>query len=293
VPTFSDDGQTPIPAYQKPPVEIRVEGLHKAFGEHRVLRGVDLEVRRGDLVAIVGGSGCGKSVLLEHIIGALSPDKGRVSVVAVTEPEAPLRDLRSLSEDQMDRIRRHWAVVFQRNALYSGTVRENCEFWLRIHTDLDEEERVERIRESLVAVGFDEPDDLLEKQRHELSGGMAKRVAIARAIAMDPTLVFYDEPTTGLDPILAGQIQDLVGKIHNERTAGGEERTSVVITHDKDLLARLEPRIVMLHEGRVFFDGSFRAFEDSPSKIIRPYFELMPALHLRRLDWSPATSPRA
>jgi phospholipid/cholesterol/gamma-HCH transport system ATP-binding protein len=293
VATFSDDGEAPITAYQKPPVEIRVEGLHKSFGEHHVLRGVDLEVRRGDLVAIVGGSGCGKSVLLEHIIGALSPDKGRVSVADHSVPEAPLRDLRSLNEDQMDRIRRHWAVVFQRNALYSGTVRENCEFWLRIHTGLGERERIGRIRESLSAVGFQSPDDLLDKQRHELSGGMAKRVAIARAIAMHPTLLFYDEPTTGLDPVLAAQIQDLVGKIHNERTADGEVRTTVVITHDKDLLARLEPRVVMLHEGRVFFDGSFRAFEDSPSKIIRPYFELMPALHLRRMDWAPATSHRA
>lgn len=293
MPRFSDDGETRIPAYQKPPVEIRVEGVHKAFGEHRVLRGIDLEVRRGDLVSIVGGSGCGKSVLLEHIIGALSPDKGRVSVADHSVPQAPLRDLRSLNEDQMDRIRRHWAVVFQRNALYSGTVRENCEFWLRIHTDLGERDRLERIRESLRAVGFDEPGNLLDKQRHELSGGMAKRVAIARAIAMHPTIIFYDEPTTGLDPVLAGQIQDLVGKIHNERTGDDEARTTIVITHDKDLLARLEPRVVMLHEGRVFFDGSFRAFEDSPSKIIRPYFELMPALHLRRMDWAPATSHRA
>lgn len=266
-----------------------MEGLHRSFNEHEVLRGVDLEVRRGDLVAIVGGSGCGKSVLLEHIIGVLTPDKGRVSVADHSAPGIPLRDLRSLSEEQMDRIRRHWAVVFQRNALYSGTVRENCEFWLRIHTDLDEQGRVRRIRESLDAVGFGNGDSVLDKQRHELSGGMAKRVAIARAIAMAPAIIFYDEPTTGLDPVLAFQIQDLVGKIHHDRSAGGEQRTSVVITHDKDLLARLQPRVVMLHEGRVFFDGPFRAFEDSPSKIIRPYFELMPALHLRRFEWERAS----
>ena len=281
------DPASEIPAapYRKPPVEIRVEGLHKGFGGRSVLRGIDLEVRRGDLVAIVGGSGCGKSVLLEHIIGVMTPDKGRVSVADHSEPTAPLRDLRSLTDDQMDRIRRHWAVVFQRNALYSGTVRENCEFWLRIHTDLSEQERLERIERSLDAVGFDGASGVLGKERHELSGGMAKRVAIARAIAMDPAIIFYDEPTTGLDPVLASQVQDLVGQIHTEPTAGGERRTSIVITHDKDLLARLEPRVVMLHEGKVFFDGSFRAFEDSPSKIIRPYFELMPALHLRRTEW--------
>jgi len=265
----------------KPPPEVRLEGVHKAFGANTVLRGVDLEIRRGDLVAIVGGSGCGKSVLLEHIIGVLRPDKGRVSVADHSRPDAPLRDLHALSEEELDRIRRHWSVVFQRNALFSGSVRENCEFWLRIHTTLSEQRRLERVRESLKAVGFDDPATLMEKQRHELSGGMAKRVAIARAIAMDPAIIFYDEPTTGLDPVLASQIQDLVGKLHHQRDEADATRTSVVITHDKDLLTRLQPRVVMLHEGKVFFDGAFRAFEESPSKIIRPYFELMPGLHLR------------
>lgn len=263
------------------PKEIRVEGLHRSFGEHEVLRGVDLEILRGELVAIVGGSGCGKSVLMEHMVGLLTPTLGRVLVANHAERGAPLRDLAELDEDEMDRLRRHWAIVFQRNALYSTTVRENIEFWLREHTTLDEPARLERIRGALNSVGFERENGIEEKRRDELSGGMAKRVAIARAIAMDPAIVFYDEPTTGLDPDLATQIQDLVAKVHHSPRESDGVRTTIVITHDKDLLRRLEPRIVMLHDGGVLFDGEYRAFERSRSPVIRPYFELMPALQLR------------
>jgi phospholipid/cholesterol/gamma-HCH transport system ATP-binding protein len=261
------------------PREILVEDLHKSFDGAVVLRGVNLSIERGEIVAIVGGSGCGKSVLLEHIIGTLQPDEGRVLVADHALPGAPLTDLATLSDDEMDALRRHWAVVFQRNALFSGTVRENVEFWLREHLDLSEEQRLERIRRALEHVGFDNIDALLRKERHELSGGMAKRVAVARAIAMDPAIIFYDEPTTGLDPSLALQIQNLVRSIHETTRSDGVIRTSVVITHDKDLLARLQPRIVMLHDGKVFFDGAFHDFAESDSEIIKPYFELMPALH--------------
>lgn len=276
---MSENATTHAGTGKSPPCEIQVESLHKAFDSAQVLRGVDLSIDRGELVAIVGGSGCGKSVLLEHIIGTLQPDEGRVLIADHALPGAPLTDLATLSNDEMDALRRHWAVVFQRNALFSGTVRENVEFWLREHLDLTEEERLERIRNALKHVGFDNIDALLRKERHELSGGMAKRVAVARAIAMDPAIIFYDEPTTGLDPSLALQIQDLVKSIHRTARSDGVTRTSVVITHDKDLLARLQPRIVMLHEGKVYFDGAFHEFAESDSEIIKPYFELMPALH--------------
>jgi phospholipid/cholesterol/gamma-HCH transport system ATP-binding protein len=262
------------------PLELCVERLSRAFGTVEVLRGIDLSVRRGELVAIVGPSGCGKTVLLKHCIGSLSPDQGRVLLADHEAPGAPLVDLGSLTERGLDRIRRHWAVVFQHNALFSGTVYENCALWLREVANLDERLIAPRVRRAISAVGLD-PDKVLDKDRDELSGGMAKRVAIARAVAMEPALVFHDEPTTGLDPRLASQIHELISTTHHVH-ASTEGRTTVIVTHDKDLLRRLEPRVVMLNEGRVFFDGPFDAFARSRAPHVRPYFEQMPALHHRR-----------
>jgi len=124
-------------------------------------------------------------------------------------------------------------------------------------------------------------DDFLDSSVDSLSGGMAKRLAIARALSMDPKVIFYDEPTTGLDPASAAQVQDLIQQTHEAEAPGRPQRTTLIITHDKDLLRRLQPQIVMLHEGRVSFDGSFDAFEASTSSIIRPYFDLMPTLQKR------------
>ena len=268
------------------PVVIRAENLHKAFNSRTVLSGVSLDVHRGEILAIVGGSGCGKTVLLDHLIGNHTPDRGRVLIADHSVPGAPLVDLATLDEDAMDRVRLQWAVVFQRNALFSGSVFENIAFWLREHTEMPEDEIRRRARESLDAVGFAGDDTILAKDRDELSGGMAKRVAVARALAMRPMILFYDEPITGLDPAHAAQIHDLVYRTHTAtaRTPAGDPvpRTTVIVTHDKDLLRRLGPRIVMLHEGRVFFDGPYDAFARSDSPIIRPYFEQMPALHNRR-----------
>ena len=137
-----------------------------------------------------------------------------------------------------------------------------------------------RARSAVEAVGLD-PDEVLDKDRDELSGGMAKRVAVARALSMEPILMFYDEPTTGLDPEHAGRIDDLICETHRKGLEAPVQRTTLIITHDKDLLYRLEPRVIMLHEGRVFFDGSYRQFEQSDSPVIRPYFDLMPALQQR------------
>ncbi len=263
----------------KPPVEIRVEGLRKGFHGRPVLQGVDLEVHQGDILAIVGGSGAGKTVLLDHMVGLLKPDQGRVLVADHSRRNAPLVDLAKLDEDEFDRVRTHWALVFQKNALLSGTVFQNIALWLKEHTSLSSVEIFERARESLDAVGFKGDDSIMNKRRSELSGGMAKRVAVARAIAMRPKIIFYDEPTTGLDPQNAGKIHELICSTHTAAWEAGGVQTTVIITHDKDLLHRLKPRIVMLFEGRVFFDGSYDEFERSDSEIIRPYFELMPMLH--------------
>ena len=262
-------------------IEIQVEGLHKAFGQHQVLRGIDLEIRRGDIVAIVGGSGCGKTVLLDHILRQLTPDEGRVRVADYTRPEAPLIDISTLDDSELNGIHTHWGVVFQRNALFSGTVYDNIELWLKEVKSLEDKEIKLIAREVLTAVALPAEADFLDTAIESLSGGMAKRLAIARALSMGPKVIFYDEPTTGLDPTSAAQIQDLVLATHFERGTNRSNRTTVIITHDKDLLSRLHPQIVMLHDGHVSFDGPFGDFEASNSLIIRPYFDLMPALHRR------------
>jgi len=260
-------------------VEIRVEGLYKTFDDHHVLRGVDLEIRRSEVVAVVGGSGCGKTVLLNHILGLLSPDAGRVLVADHERPGTPLVDPSLLDDAELDTIHTHWGVVFQNNALFSGTVYDNISLWLEEVKELGDDAINPIARSVLTAVALPTNDDFLNTDTNDLSGGMAKRLAVARALSMEPNVIFYDEPTTGLDPSSALQIQDLILTTHFDRKTGDSERTTVIITHDKDLLGRLQPRTVMLHEGRVSFDGPFREFESSGSPLIRPYFDLMPVLH--------------
>lgn len=259
--------------------EIRIEGLHKGFDEHRVLQGVDLEIRRGEILAVVGGSGCGKTVLLNNILGLLTPDAGCVLVADHELADAPLVDLSAADETERDRIHTHWGVVFQPNALFSGTVYDNIHLWLNEIRNLEDESIRPIARKVLEAVALPSDDDFLDTDTGSLSGGMAKRLAIARALSMAPKVIFYDEPTTGLDPTSAAQVQDLVFETHFERSPDEPERTTVIITHDKDLLNRLQPRIVMLYEGKVFFDGPFEDFAGSNSPIVRPYFDLMPVLH--------------
>lgn len=269
-----------------PNVEIRVEDLHKAFDGHRVLRGIDLEIRAGEIVAIVGGSGCGKTVLLNHILAQLRPDRGRVLVADHSRTPPELRDIADLDDLALLDVHAHWGVVFQRNALFSGSVLDNIGLWLSDIKNLEDAEIAKIARRVLKAVALPTDDEFLDTPTESLSGGMAKRLAVARALAMDPAVMFYDEPTTGLDPTSASQIQDLILATHDMNgdageAAGGGARTTLIITHDKDLLGRLEPRVVMLHEGRVAFDGPFARFKADINPIIRPYFELMPVLHQR------------
>jgi len=275
----SDDTGKPPPAA----VEIRIEGLHKSFDGNRVLAGVDLTVRRGDVVAVVGGSGCGKTVLINHILGQLAPDKGRVLVTDHSLPTRPLVDLAHIDADQLDRIHMHWGVVFQRNALFSGSVFDNIALWLREVKNLPDDEIGAIARRVLKAVDLPADDEFLGHATEGLSGGMAKRLAVARALSMNPVTLFYDEPTTGLDPTSAAHVHDLIVATHEAERPGEPARTTVIVTHDKDLLGRLKPRTVLLHQGKVLFDGSLAEFEASTSPVIRPYFEVMPVLHKRRL----------
>ena len=262
-------------------VEIRIEGLSKAFDGRVVLDDIDLEIARRDIVAVVGGSGCGKTVLLNHVLGLLAPDSGRVQVADHARPGAPLVDVAGLSEQARDDIHNHWGVVFQRNALFSGSVLNNIALWLKEVKGLGDADVLPIARAVLSAVDLPSDTDFLAAATTSLSGGMAKRLAVARALAMDPIVIFYDEPTTGLDPTSAAHIQDLILDAHAKPGPGDVARTTVIITHDKDLLNRLHPRIVMLHREHVIFDGPFEAFEASDSPVIRPYFDLMPVLHAR------------
>lgn len=264
--------------------EICVEDLYKAFGDHEVLRGITMDIRRADVVAIVGGSGCGKTVLLNHILGLLRPDRGRVRVVDHDREDEALCDITQLDAEELDRIHSHWGMVFQRNALFSGSVYDNIALGLKEVRGLDDEAILPLARAALEDVGLSSDPEFLALDHDQLSGGMAKRLAVARAIAMRPVVIFYDEPTTGLDPVSSAQIHDLIYQTHHARRPGFAQVTSIIITHDKDLLGRLRPRTVMLHEGRVHFDGTFAAFEQSDSAIIRPYFEQMPSLHGRAPD---------
>ena len=262
-------------------VEIRIENLHKSFGSRRVLDGVNLEVRSGELIAIVGGSGNGKSTLLRQIVGLDHPDDGRVLVADHEFTDSRLVDLATLKTAGMESLERHWGVVFQGNALLSGhTVGFNIGLPLREVQDLDEATVRARVQGVLREVALD-PDKDVALTTDQLSGGMAKRVAIARALALDPIQVFFDEPTTGLDPQVSEKIQDLIGSVHRGKTASGAARTSLIITHDKEMLFRLQPRVVMLDAGRIVFDGTYADFGRSDSPAIRPYFDLMPELQQR------------
>jgi phospholipid/cholesterol/gamma-HCH transport system ATP-binding protein len=253
-------------------VEISVEDLTKKFGETTVLDGVNLRILSGELVVLVGRSGSGKTTLLRQMVGLSRPDSGRVAVADHESAGTPLVDLATLDSAGMERLERHWAVVFQQNALHNGTVYDDIALPLRIVQNLDEKTIRDRVDRVLTVVGLDiNRDESLNVG--QLSGGMAKRVAIAAALALDPVLIFYDEPTTGLDPGLALQIQDLVENVHHREPASGANRTTVIISHDKQLLERLAPRVVMLEAGKIIFDGPYCDFAASDSPIIQPYLK--------------------
>ena len=289
---------------EKKPVEIAAEGLTRSFGEREVLRGIDLTICAGDIACIVGASGSGKTVLLDHLIGLMEPTAGRVLAADHNAaPEVgpggafqPLRDLGTLDEDALDLIRLHWAVVFQRNALFTGSVRENIAFWLREHTSTPEDEIEKRTKDALESAALD-VNDVIDKDRDELSGGMGKRVAIARAISCDPIVMFYDEPTTGLDPGIGAAVHELIFKLHNSPVGPGFEfkdlegrkpqgrvgakRTTLIVTHDRELLRRIRPRVILIHEGSIAFDASYEDFERSEVEEAKAYLTEMPVLHKR------------
>ncbi len=239
------------------PIFVRFEDVHKAFGAKKVLEGVSIDIRRGETMVVLGGSGSGKSVLLRHIIGLHRPDKGRVVVDG--------EDIVGMDEEDLVPIRKKVAMLFQGGALFdSMTVAENVGYGLHEHTDLEDAEIDGIVRHKLGLVELEEGVETLMPS--ELSGGMRKRVALARSIAMDPQCILYDEPTTGLDPVIANAINDLI--------RGLQERlkvTSVVVTHDIQSAFFVGDRIAFLHEGRMLFVGTVAEARGSAEPRLRHF----------------------
>jgi phospholipid/cholesterol/gamma-HCH transport system ATP-binding protein len=238
---------------------IRYLGVHKAFGDNAVLRGVDLEVGAGETVVVLGGSGSGKSVLLRHTMGLIMPDQGRV-VVDGTE-------VSSLDEDELIEVRKKVGMLFQGGALFdSMTVRDNVAFALREHTDWDEANVQARVREVLDLVELDPRVEALMPA--SLSGGMRKRVALARAIALAPRAILYDEPTTGLDPVISNTINQLIRSLQSRLGV-----TSIVVTHDIHSALTVGDRIAFLHEGRMRFDGTVAEARTVQEPLLRNFLQ--------------------
>lgn len=239
---------------------IRYVDLHKAFDGKVVLRGLRLEVARGETVVVLGGSGSGKSVLLRHTVGLQRPDRGEVWVDGT--------EITGLEEedDELLEVRKKVGMLFQAGALFdSMTVLDNVAFGLREHTTWDEEKVRERVREVLELVELEGVEELMPA---DLSGGMRKRVALARAIALAPRAILYDEPTTGLDPITANNINQLVRSLQHRLGV-----TSIVVTHDIQSAFTVGDRIAFLHDGVIRFFGTVAEAKASPEPLLRNFLE--------------------
>jgi phospholipid/cholesterol/gamma-HCH transport system ATP-binding protein len=237
-----------------PLVEFR--DVHKRFGHLVVLDGVSLKVQRGESVVIIGASGSGKSVMLKHIVGLLRPDRGQVWFDGLRIDDLPERELYP--------VRKRVGFLFQMGALFDSlTVRENIAFPLTEHTRKSPEEIAAVVAQCLTRVGL---PGIEKKMPAELSGGQRKRVALARAIALEPEIILYDEPTTGLDPIRADVINELIIKLQREL-----HTASVTVTHDMNSAFKIANRIVMLHEGKLIIDGSPEQIKNSDNPIVRRF----------------------
>ena len=235
---------------------IRIENLKKTFGGRPVLKGINLDIYRGETMVVMGGSGCGKSTLLRHVIGAMKPDEGRVVFMG--------KDMSGLSEEGLNDIRKKFGMLFQSAALFdSMNVGQNIALPLREHTKLDHKIVNIIVKMKMELVGLRGFENLMPSQ---LSGGMRKRVGLARAIVMDPEVVFYDEPTAGLDPIMTAVIDKLIIDLSKKLNI-----TSIVVTHDMKSVFRVADRIAMLHKGEMLQVGTPQEIEKSADPIIRQF----------------------
>jgi phospholipid/cholesterol/gamma-HCH transport system ATP-binding protein len=244
------------PDEMKAKFPIDIEGLHKSFGEQRVLQGLKLRLASGETVAVLGRSGSGKSVLLKLIIRLQRPDSGSIRVAG--------EDIGALEPRRLNEIRGKVGFLFQNAALYDSlTVEDNVAFPLRRHTRMQRAERGKRVRELLAEVGM---EDAARKMPSQLSGGMQKRVGLARALALDPDILLLDEPTAGLDPITAAEIVELILALKKR-----DGVSAVVVTHDVHNAKAFSDRMLLLHEGRVRSEGTYDELRQSHDEFVQRF----------------------
>jgi phospholipid/cholesterol/gamma-HCH transport system ATP-binding protein len=237
---------------------IRIRGLAKRLAGQQVLDGIDLDVASGETVVVIGRSGSGKSVLLKHVVGLMTPDAGSIQVDG--------DEIVGMKEAGLNEVRKRFGMLFQGAALFDSlTVGENVGLALRQHRRLPEAEIRQRVAERLEWVGLDGVESM---KPASLSGGMRKRVGLARAIAMDPRFILYDEPTTGLDPIMADVIDQLIRAM--QRRLGV---TSIVVTHDLQSAFKVGDRFAMLHGGRIVFQGTVDETRATANPLVRQFIE--------------------
>ncbi len=235
---------------------IKIENLHKSFESQEVLGGIDLEIKRGESIVVIGQSGCGKSVLVKHLIRLLEPDSGRVFFDG--------EDIGDYNFSQLTSLRRRFGMLFQSAALFdSMTVEENVGLGLKEAREHSRREIKDIVNEKLEMVGLQGAND---KQPAELSGGMRKRVGLARAIANSPEVLLYDEPTTGLDPITSDMINELIVNLRERLQV-----TSVAVTHDMKSAFQIADRIVMLYKGTIEFDGTPEQVKTTDNAVVRQF----------------------
>ena len=246
------------PAALKDEIIIHIKGLKKSFGLNDVLRNINLDVKRGENLVILGKSGTGKSVTIQCIVGMLTPDDGELSVFG--------EDVAGLRERQLKELRMKIGFLFQGGALYdSMTVRENLEFPLtRVLKLRDQNEIDQRVEEVLDGVGL---LDAIDKMPSDLSGGMRKRVGLARTLIIKPELMLYDEPTTGLDPITSREISELILQMQKKY-----KTTSIIITHDMECAGITADRVVVMKDGVYIAEGTFEALKKSKDEFVRSFF---------------------
>lgn len=239
---------------------VAVTDVHKSFGSQKVLNGVTLSVQRGETMAILGRSGTGKSVLLRLIVGLQQPDSGSIRILG--------QDIAGFSIDQMSAIRKKMGFLFQHAALYdSMTVEENVAFPLEHHRgDVSESDRSDRVQRLLSEVGM--PEGASKKMPSDISGGMQKRVGLARALALEPEILLLDEPTAGLDPISSREIDELILKLQKEH-----HMASIVVTHDMQSARTIADRLALIDQGNVVIDGSYEDLQQSDIAFVQEFLK--------------------
>lgn len=240
---------------------IEVRNLWVKFGNKEVLKDINFEIKKGESVVIIGPSGCGKTVLIKTILGIIKSYKGEIYIFG--------KNIKNLKEEEVKKIKEKIGMVFQNSALFDSlNVWENVGFYYLYHTDRNKEEIKKMAVEILKKLGLDE--DVIYMMPEQLSGGMKKRVSIARALISNPAIIFYDEPTTGLDPITSEGLTELIKKIHNDFNT-----TDITVTHDVKLASRIGKRLILIDNGKIVESGTYEELkEKSEHPLIRSYVEI-------------------